>query len=255
MRIDDIAKFVKEISKGEIEDILSWAIAKDFCPFCFEWDEIRITFKPLSYRHVIFFQQMEYLRERSIACSYLPLRVRLREHFFSLIANGIGSIEYKEAPVSDIDLFIRKLHGNMLFVVTKLIFILNGLDPIVEKPLTAQLKQLEDIAYAFFANLLKNEGVPVWASPFIISFQVFRECGKWSAPTPIDEPYLLWLAWLAIARGENRYYDEKQQATTSQTLPIGAVKEGERQLPSASAIETLRQSFDVDELVRILSGD
>jgi len=253
MRIDDIVKTIKDIREDEITDLLIWAVSADFCPFVFEWEEIRIVFKPLSYRSVLYLQHLEAIRRSSIFSEYLPIKINYRDQFISLIANGIARIEYMAENVTDIEGFIRKLHENMFFAVTKIILIINGLDETVSEVLHRQLKKLEDISYAFFSDLLK-EGAPSWASPLLMSFQVFRESGKWSAENPIDEPYLLWLAWLAIARGENRYYNEKTR-TVSSTPTALPLPQGEKESPiiSASAVESLRQAFDLDDLVKILA--
>lgn len=261
MRIDEIALRLKEIQKAEVEMLLLWAVDCEFSPFILEIDTLRFVFKPISYRSVIRLHQIEHLRRSTIYTEVFNLRLNFRQYLLETIGEGLSLVEYKGNVYMQPVEFLKRLPSNEVVALSRLVFILNGLDEVVSKRIDDQLKLLEEISYAFYSNLLgKDKPLPSWASPLIMSFQVFRESGRWSASNPIDEPYLLWLAWLSIAKGENRYYEQKMQAAASQTASVleipGSVPSTEGKnvsLPSPSTLESLKRSFDLDDLLKALS--
>jgi hypothetical protein len=147
--------------------------------------------------------------------------------------------------------FIRN-HQTLERTVTRIVTIVNGLDPAIAPEFQRQLKLLEDIAYAYFAEV---KVAPPWASILILSYQIFKEGGVWSKPSPIDEPYLLWQAWLSIARGEKRYYDLKYSSSSPSTSAISTPSEISTTTPASApvqAISSLRDAIDVDGLMQVL---
>jgi hypothetical protein len=252
MRLTDILGEVEKLRGEDIHTLLLWAVDAEFTPLVLETrlgkDSLVIHFKPVSYRKVVRFYTAQELYSRSQIYARLYLQVPFREIFYDLLYDGISSIKLNDEPRSHD--FIRN-HPTLERTVTRIVTIVNGLDPAITPEFQRQLKLLEDIAYAYFAEI---KVAPPWASILILSYQIFKEGGIWSKPTPIDEPYLLWQAWLSIARGEKRYYDAKYSSSSSPSaisLPSEISATTSTSAP-VQAVSSLRDAIDVDGLMQVL---
>jgi len=253
MRLTDILVEVEKLRGEDIHTLLLWAVDAEFTPLVLETrlgkDNLVIHFKPVSYRKVVRFYTAQELYNRSQIYARLYLHVPFKEIFYDLLYDGISSIRLNDELRSHD--FIRN-HQTLERTVTRIVTIVNGLDPAIAPEFQRQLKLLEDIAYAYFAEV---KVAPPWASILILSYQIFKEGGVWSKPTPIDEPYLLWQAWLSIARGEKRYYDVKYSSSSSSTSAISIPSEISTTTPASApvqAISSLRNAIDVDGLMQVL---
>lgn len=266
MRLDDIVKYANELCSDDLEDIFLWAVDSDFSPFAlrldFNSDDFIIYLRPLSYRAVVRYQMSSLLYQRnSKFLQKFNIYVTWRNIYIQLISDGIQSVEHNGKPIVDITSFLYAASRDFLNYLSKIILIINGLDDIVRPKVEEQLKKLEEISFAFFANILKGQNIPSWAAPLVLSYQIFRERGTWSKPNPVDESYILWQAWLAIARGENRYYDSKNKELSLSrsyeeviTLPSasGASYPSTSQSIPPQVISSLRNAIDIDGLLDYL---
>jgi hypothetical protein len=252
MRLTDILGEVEKLRGEDIHTLLLWAVDAEFTPLVLETrlgkDNLVIHFKPVSYRKVVRFYTAQELYSRSQIYARLYLQVPFREIFYDLLYDGISSIKLNDELRSHD--FIRN-HPTLERTVTRIVTIVNGLDPAITPEFQRQLKLLEDIAYAYFAEV---KVAPPWASILILSYQIFKEGGIWSKPTPIDEPYLLWQAWLSIARGEKRYYDTKYSSSSSASAISLSSEISATTSTSApvQAVSSLRDAIDVDGLMQVL---
>jgi hypothetical protein len=262
MRLIDIVKKAEKLKGEDIQTLFLWAVDAEFTPFVFETrlgrDKLTVYFKPVSYRQVVRFYTIQELTKRAQIYPRLYLSIPYRNIYFDLLADGISQTLLNDQPVDTT--FIRT-HPKLEGVVGRLILIINGLDEAVGAEFQNQLNLLEEIAYAYFSDIAI---APAWAAPLLLSYQIFKEGGIWSKPVPVDEPYLLWRAWLAIARGEKRYYDAKFSSSssggssTSISLPLGTLHGEEAAINKAASevpvqiVSALKDAIDVDQLMEVL---
>jgi len=257
MRLTDILKEAEKLKGEDIHTLFLWAVDAEFTPLILDTrlgkDNLEIHFKPVSYRKVMRFYIAQELNNRSQIYSRLYLQVPLRQIYYELLLDGISQVIVND-EVRSKD-FVRN-HPQLERVVFRIVSIVNGLDPAVSPEFQKQLKLLENISYAYFAEVSL---APEWAAPLILSYQIFREGGVWSKPVPVDEPYLLWQAWLAIARGEKKYYDVKFSSTSTTSapavMPPAVAPSSQGEIPSHLPIQTLaslKDAIDVDGLMEVL---
>ena len=247
MRLTDIVKEAEKLKGEDIHTLFLWAVDAEFAPLVLETslgvDNLVIQFKPVSYRKVVRYLAAQELSKRAHIYSRLYLQIPIKSLFYDLLFDGISLVMLNDIP--QCHEFIRQ-YPTLESLVARTVFIINGIDPVVASEFERQLKLLEDISFAFFAEIAP---APSWAGVLILSYQLFKEGGVWSKPVPIDEPYLLWQAWLAVARGEKRYYDAK--FSSSEVKGVKQISAQPSDIPIGT-ISSLRDAIDLDGLMQAL---
>lgn len=151
--------------------------------------------------------------------SYNNIRYPKDELVALILDTSIVKIEVDEREVSwrNLPLVIQ----NVLF---NLIITLNGLTPEGLKYITDELQKLKEISLAEYEKRPPPYETKEWMLVAKAAFAAFRTGTAFSAPTLLDEPYLLLLAVNTIAQAEAEYYDRISATTarTETTIAYGA---------------------------------
>ncbi len=163
---------------------------------------LEIKLKPLRVRTVLSLWGKSFLKE--------PFSIDNAEVLRMVLEDGVAEFRVNGGRIDNLTNLNPTLSALLLDIVMKA----NGLVEPTASRMAEELKKIEQDAYE---SLASSDYTP--QSPFFpiaqMAYSAISSGGRFSTNHWIDEPYILMLAAMAVAKGERNYYDSLSKRTES----------------------------------------